>query len=55
MSYFPCLSAKPFKIYKILNSDIGADGLRASYSREAEYSFVGSAEENGKRVTFVLI
>ena len=38
----------------LLKLDIGADGLKTGYTREAGYGMVGSAKRNNRRVTFVL-
>lgn len=38
----------------LLNLDLGADGLKTGHTEEAGYGLVGSAEQNGRRVTMVV-
>ncbi len=38
----------------LLSLDIGADGLKTGHTEEAGYGLVGSAQQDGRRVTFML-
>ncbi len=38
----------------LLGLDLGADGLKTGHTEEAGYGLVGSAERDGRRVTFML-
>ncbi|MSU89846.1 D-alanyl-D-alanine carboxypeptidase [Rhodobacteraceae bacterium 2CG4] len=38
----------------LLNLDLGADGLKTGHTEEAGYGLVGSAVQNGRRVTMVV-
>ena len=38
----------------LLGLDIGADGLKTGHTKEAGYGLVGSAEQDGRRIIFVL-
>ena len=38
----------------LLNLDLGADGLKTGHTQEAGYGLVGSAEQDGRRVTMVV-
>ncbi|MEO0914129.1 MAG: D-alanyl-D-alanine carboxypeptidase, partial [Pseudomonadota bacterium] len=38
----------------LLALDVGADGLKTGHTQEAGYGLVGSAERDGRRVTFML-
>ncbi|MEM8869094.1 MAG: D-alanyl-D-alanine carboxypeptidase family protein [Pseudomonadota bacterium] len=38
----------------LLNLGIGADGLKTGHTQEAGYGLVGSAEQDGRRVTFMV-
>ncbi|MEM7644748.1 MAG: D-alanyl-D-alanine carboxypeptidase family protein [Pseudomonadota bacterium] len=38
----------------LLRLDIGADGLKTGHTQEAGYGLVGSATQDGRRVTFVI-
>ncbi|MGB3147726.1 MAG: D-alanyl-D-alanine carboxypeptidase family protein [Paracoccaceae bacterium] len=38
----------------LLKMGIGADGLKTGHTQEAGYGLVGSAEQNGRRIVFVL-
>ena len=38
----------------LLGLGIGADGLKTGHTKEAGYGLVGSAEQNGRRIIFVL-
>ena len=38
----------------LLNLDIGADGLKTGHTEEAGYGLVGSVEQDGRRIVFML-
>ncbi len=38
----------------LLTLDVGADGLKTGHTEEAGYGLVGSAERDGRRITFML-
>ncbi|QHQ34890.1 D-alanyl-D-alanine carboxypeptidase family protein [Algicella marina] len=38
----------------LLGLDVGADGLKTGHTEEAGYGLVGSAERDGRRITFML-
>jgi len=39
----------------LLKMDIGADGLKTGHTEDAGYGLVGSAEQNGRRIVFVIM
>ncbi|MEM7487872.1 MAG: D-alanyl-D-alanine carboxypeptidase, partial [Pseudomonadota bacterium] len=46
--------ANRFNRNPLLRLDIGADGLKTGHTQEAGYGLVGSATQDGRRVTFVI-
>ena len=47
--------ANRFNRNPLLSLGIGADGLKTGHSAEAGYGLVGSAEQDGRRIVFVLM
>lgn len=39
----------------LLQMDVGADGLKTGHTEEAGYGLVGSAEQDGRRIVFVIM